>query len=132
MTGARKRGKTRGVGMIIRFPRGRESDSLWGCLRLPTSMALALLIVEGLGHAGEPEGDETFVGVVDEHMPPFRQRLRSRRIGAGPREHLALRRRVVQILRYGPGDADHRGAANVLPDRGAADPDRSGDHPLAR
>jgi hypothetical protein len=35
----RKRGKTRGVGMIIRFPRGRESDSLWGCLRLPTSMA---------------------------------------------------------------------------------------------
>jgi hypothetical protein len=25
--------------MIIRFPRGRESDSLWGCLRLPTSMA---------------------------------------------------------------------------------------------
>jgi hypothetical protein len=29
----RKRGKTRG-GMIIRFQRGRESDSLWACRRL--------------------------------------------------------------------------------------------------
>ena len=35
----RKRGKTRGIGMIIRFPRRRESDSLWACRRLPTSMA---------------------------------------------------------------------------------------------
>jgi CRISPR/Cas system-associated protein Cas10 (large subunit of type III CRISPR-Cas system) len=30
----RKRGKSRG-GMIIRFPRGRESDSFWECRRLP-------------------------------------------------------------------------------------------------
>jgi indolepyruvate ferredoxin oxidoreductase len=29
-----KRGKSRG-GMIIRFPRGRESDSFWECRRLP-------------------------------------------------------------------------------------------------
>ena len=28
-----KRGKTRGVGMIIRFPRRRESDSLRACRR---------------------------------------------------------------------------------------------------
>jgi cytochrome c peroxidase len=33
-----KRGKTRGTGMIIRFPRRHESDSLRAC-RLPTSMA---------------------------------------------------------------------------------------------
>ncbi len=35
-------------------------------------------------------------------------------------------------LRYRPGDADHRGAANIFPDRRAADSDRSSDHPLAR
>ena len=29
-----KRGKSRG-GMILRFPRGRESDSFWECRRLP-------------------------------------------------------------------------------------------------
>jgi hypothetical protein len=29
-----KRGKSR-VGMILRFPRGRESDSFWECRRLP-------------------------------------------------------------------------------------------------
>jgi hypothetical protein len=33
-------------------------------------VGLALLVVEGLGHAGEPESDETFVGVVAEHIPP--------------------------------------------------------------
>ena len=33
-----KRGKSRG-GMIIRFPRRRESDSLWGCRRPKTSIA---------------------------------------------------------------------------------------------
>src|ERR1700674_4183247 len=65
-------------------------------------------------------------------MPPLRQWLRARRIVAGRCEQLALQRRVVELLRYRPGDADHRGAANVFPDRRAADPDRSGDHPLAR
>ena len=35
---SRKRGKSRGSGMILRFPRGRESDSFWGCRRLMTSM----------------------------------------------------------------------------------------------
>jgi hypothetical protein len=30
----RNRGKSRGSGMIIRFPRRRESDSLWACRRL--------------------------------------------------------------------------------------------------
>jgi hypothetical protein len=29
-----KRGKSRGIGMIIRFSRRRESDSLWACRRL--------------------------------------------------------------------------------------------------
>src|SRR5271169_5597983 len=28
------RGKSRGIGMIIRFSRRRESDSLWACRRL--------------------------------------------------------------------------------------------------
>ena len=65
-------------------------------------------------------------------MPPFRQRLRSRRVVAGRREQLALQRRIVELFRDRPGDADHRGAADVFPDRRAADPDRSGDHPLAR
>ena len=65
-------------------------------------------------------------------MPPLRQRLRSRRVVARRREQLALQRRVVEPLRYRPGDADHGGAADVFADRGAADPDRTGDHPLAR
>jgi hypothetical protein len=30
----RYRGKSRGIGMIIRFPRRRESVSLWACRRL--------------------------------------------------------------------------------------------------
>jgi hypothetical protein len=34
-------------------------------------IGLALLIVEGLGHAGKPKGGETFVGVVDEHEVSF-------------------------------------------------------------
>jgi hypothetical protein len=36
---SRKRGKSRGIGMIIRFPRRCESDSLWAWRRLQTSMA---------------------------------------------------------------------------------------------
>ena len=34
----RKRGKTGGAGMILRFTGGRESDSLWGWPRPQTSM----------------------------------------------------------------------------------------------
>ena len=34
-------------------------------------VGLASLIVEGLGHAGEPEGEETFLGVGDEHRVSF-------------------------------------------------------------
>ena len=34
-------------------------------------IGLALLIVEGFGHAGEPEGGEAFMGVVDEHEVSF-------------------------------------------------------------
>jgi hypothetical protein len=34
-----ERGKTRGIGMIIRFPRRRESDSLWACRRPAILMA---------------------------------------------------------------------------------------------
>ena len=34
-------------------------------------IGLALLIVEGLGHAGKPEGGEAFMGVVDEHEVSF-------------------------------------------------------------
>jgi hypothetical protein len=45
---------------------------------------------------------------------------------------LALQRRVVELLRYRPGDAYHRGAADILRDRRATDSDRSGDHPIAR
>jgi hypothetical protein len=65
-------------------------------------------------------------------IPPFRQRPRSRRVVAGRREQLALQRRVVELLRDRPSDTDHRGAPDIFRDRRAADPDRSGDHPLAR
>ena len=34
-------------------------------------VGLALLILEGLGHAGKPEGGEAFVGGVDEHQVSF-------------------------------------------------------------
>ena len=34
-------------------------------------IGLALLIVEGLGHAGKSEGGEAFMGVVDEHEVSF-------------------------------------------------------------
>jgi hypothetical protein len=65
-------------------------------------------------------------------MVPFRQRLRARRVVSRGREQLAFRRRVVELFGYRPSDADHGGAANVFTDRRAADPDRSGDRPLAR
>jgi hypothetical protein len=65
-------------------------------------------------------------------VPPLRRRLRSRRVVTGRREQLALQRRVVEPLRYRPGDADHRGTPDIFRHRRAADPDRSGDHPLAR
>lgn len=39
-----KRGKSRGVGMIIRFPSRCESDSLWACGRLQTSIAFHTVI----------------------------------------------------------------------------------------
>ncbi len=64
-------------------------------------------------------------------MPPIRKRLRSRRVVAGRRKQLALQGCVVELLRDRPGDADHRGAADILRDRRATDPDRSGDHPIA-
>jgi hypothetical protein len=35
------------------------------------NIRLALLIIEGLGHAGEPESDETLVGVIAEHKISF-------------------------------------------------------------
>jgi hypothetical protein len=65
-------------------------------------------------------------------MRPLRQRLRPRWVVARRRKQLALQRRVVEIVRYRPGDADHRSAADVLSDRRATNPDRSGDHPIAR
>ena len=34
-------------------------------------IGLTLLIVEGFGHAGKPEGGEAFMGVVDEHEVSF-------------------------------------------------------------
>ena len=43
----------------------------------------------------------------------------------------ALQRRVVQLGRHRPGDADHRRAAQILGHRVAADPDRGGDAALA-
>ena len=36
-------------------------------------IGLALLIIEGLGHAGEPEREQAFVGVVGEHKVSFLQ-----------------------------------------------------------
>src|SRR6266851_9361133 len=35
------------------------------------NIGLALLIIEGFGHAGEPESDETLVGVIAEHRISF-------------------------------------------------------------
>jgi hypothetical protein len=35
------------------------------------NIRLALLIIEGLGHASEPESDETLVGVIAEHKISF-------------------------------------------------------------
>jgi hypothetical protein len=64
-------------------------------------------------------------------MPPIRKRLRSWRVVAGWRKQLALQGCVVELLRDRPGDADHRGPADILRDRRATDPDRSGDHPIA-
>src|SRR5439155_4852384 len=63
---------------------------------------------------------------------PVGQRLRAWRIVACRREQLALQRRVVELGRDRPSDADHRRPANVFRDRCAADPDRLGDHPGAR
>src|SRR6266568_3472059 len=63
---------------------------------------------------------------------PVGQRLRAWRIVACRREQLALQRRVVELGRDRPSDADHRRPANVFRDRRAADPDRLGDHPGAR
>ena len=63
---------------------------------------------------------------------PVRQRLRLRRVVARRREQLALQRRIVELVRDRPGDADHRRAPEILPDRRAADPQRLSDHPLAR
>ena len=48
-------------------------------------------------------------------MPPFRQRLRPRRVVAGRRDQLALQRRVVELIRYRPRDADHRGRRMYSP-----------------
>ena len=66
------------------------------------------------------------------NMPPFRQRLRSGRVVAGRREQLAFQRRIVELFGHRPSDADDGGAADVFPDRGAADPHRPCDHTLAR
>ena len=55
-------------------------------------------------------------------MGPVRQRLRLRRIIARWREQLTLQRRIVELARHRPGDADHGRAPDVLPDRRAADP----------
>src|SRR5207245_852785 len=63
---------------------------------------------------------------------PVGQRLRAWRIVACRREQLALQRRVVELGRDRPSDADHRRPANGFRDRCAADPDRLGDHPGAR
>src|SRR5712672_3539954 len=65
-------------------------------------------------------------------MSPIRKRLRSRRIVPGWRKELALQRRVVDLLRYRPADANHRGATDILRNRRATNPDRPGDHPIAR
>src|SRR5215213_1628154 len=50
-----------------------------------------------------------------------------RRRHEGWGEQLALECRVVQLGRHRPGDADHRGAAQILGHRVAADPNRRGD-----
>src|SRR6266516_7808781 len=63
---------------------------------------------------------------------PVGQRLRAWRIVACRREQLALQRRVVELGRDRPSDADHRRPANVFRDRCAADPDRLSDHSGAR
>src|SRR4051812_5737509 len=42
----------------------------------------------------------------------------------GRGEQLALERRIVEFGRHRPGDADHGGAAQILGNRVAADPDR--------
>jgi hypothetical protein len=55
------------------------------------------------------------------NMPPLQQRLRSRRVIARGREQ----RRIVELLRHRPGDADYGGVTHVFPDCRAADPDRS-------
>jgi len=65
---------------------------------------------------------------------PFRH---ARRRCAQPRRPQADESRPIRFLGttasgIRPGDADHRGAANIFPDRRAADSDRSSDHPLAR
>ena len=57
-------------------------------------------------------------------MGPVRQRLRPWRLIARRREQLALQRRIVELVRDRPSDADHRRAPDVLPDRRAADPQR--------
>src|SRR5258707_2081572 len=69
---------------------------------------------------------------VSMDMSQIRKRLRSRRIVPGWRKELALQRRVVDLLRYRPADANHRGATNILRNRRATNPDRPGDHPIAR
>jgi hypothetical protein len=48
------------------------------------------------------------------------------------RKQLALQRRVVELDRYRPGNANHCRPADVLSNRRPADPNGLGDHPLAR
>jgi len=63
-------------------------------------------------------------------VDPVRQRPRRRRIECRRREQLALKLAVIQLV-HRPGDADHRGPAQVLTDGRATDPDCHRDLPLA-
>ena len=65
-------------------------------------------------------------------MGPIRQWLRPRRVIARRREQLALQRRIVELVRHRPGDADDGRPADVLPDRRTADAQRLSDHPFTR
>jgi hypothetical protein len=58
-------------------------------------------------------------------VPPFRQRLLSRRIVTSRREQLAFQRGIVEPVRDRPGDADHRGTTDIFRHRRATDPDRT-------
>ncbi len=47
-------------------------------------------------------------------MGPVRQRLRLRRVIARRRKQLALQRRIVELVRFPPGDADRRRAPDEI------------------